>query len=300
MVTKSESRSRSPKKKVAAEPLKAARVQPANGNGASLSNNDVLRRMYVSMLKCRILAERVQGRMADRQPTAGSDFAVGHEAILVGATLELGPEDTIVASSSDFAAQVAKGALLEYLSAQATLENGIHSRASAASFDPFNLSTGLALAHRLEKRRNVVVALCAEDTSKADRCHEAMKFAGIHKLPIIYVLKLGSAFGLEPGKRSPALDDLSFVARDYGFPAIIVDSNDAMAVWRVTQESVHRARNGAGPTLVECETQLAHANDPLAHMEHYMKKRGSWDDEWRRHAADRIEAEIAAATFAGR
>src|SRR5271167_2159490 len=65
MVTKSESRSARPKKKVVARPLKADRVQPANGNGAPPSNHDVLRRMYVSMLRCRKLTERVQRLFAD-------------------------------------------------------------------------------------------------------------------------------------------------------------------------------------------------------------------------------------------
>ena len=232
--------------------------------------------------------------MAARAKT-DSGFTVGHEAIVVGATLELNPEDTMVASPRNFAALIAQRASLEFVLSQAASENEIqavvanqHLRATF-SLDPFNLGTGVALAQKLEKKRNVVVALCAEDTSTPGRWHEAMKFAGIHKLPIIYVLKRSSAFDLDPATRSPVLDDVSFVAHDCGFPAIIVDSNDAVAVWRVAQESIHRARSGAGPTLIECEVQLAHASDPLAQMEHYMKKRGAWDDEWRRDvaAADR-------------
>ncbi len=235
-----------------------------------------------------------------------SGFTVGHEAIVVGATLELNPEDTMVASPRNFAALIARGASLEFVLSQAASENEIqavvanqHSRATF-SLDPFNLGTGVALAQKLEKKRNVVVALCAEDTSISGRWHEAMKFAGIHKLPIIYVLKRSSAFDLDPATRTPVLDDVSFVAHDCGFPAIIVDSNDAVAVWRVAQESIHRARGGAGPTLVECEVRLAHAGDPLAQMEHYMKKRGAWDDEWRRDAAAQIEAGITEAVVAGK
>jgi TPP-dependent pyruvate/acetoin dehydrogenase alpha subunit len=308
MVTNRESRSRSAKKKVAAKPLKADRVPPINGNGASSSNHDVLRRMYVSMLRCRMLTERAQYLLSGSTPTTNGEFASGHEAIVVGATLEAGPEDTVVASPRNIPAQIAKGASLECVVSQAELPSqtsavvaAASSSANPASADPFNLGTGLALSHRLEKKRNVVVALGADDASTGDRrWHEALKFAGIHKLPIIYVLKRRSAFGLEPANRNPALDDLSFVARDCGFPAIIVDGKDAVAVWRVTQESTHRARNGAGPTLIECEIQQAGSSDPLAHMEHYMKKRGAWDGDWKHEAADRIEAEIAGAVFAGR
>jgi TPP-dependent pyruvate/acetoin dehydrogenase alpha subunit len=305
MVTNGERRSRNAKKKVAAKSLKGDRaVRP---NGASSSDHDVLRRMYALMLKCRMLAERAQHLLGGSTPTTDTDFGIGHEAIVVGATLGLGPEDSMVASPRNLPAQIAKGAPLHYLLSQVALDSGIqsvvatqHLSAGAGAFDPFNLGTCLALAHKLEKRRNVVVALCAEERSTSDRWQQGMKFAGIHKLPMVYVLKRHSAFDLDASNRSPLLDDLSFVARDGGVPAIIVDSNDAVAVWRVTQESIHRARNGAGPTLIECEIQAAYSNDPLAQMEHYMKKRGAWDDEWRQDATDRIEAEIAGAVSAVR
>lgn len=302
----SKSRLGSPKKKVAATPLTSASVQPANGNGVAPSNQDVLRCMYALMLKSRRMMEQAQRLLNGDAPKFDSDFTIWHEAIVVGATLELNADDTMVASPRNFAALVAQGASLDFVLSQAALGNEIqavvatqYSRTNLSP-DPFNVATGFALVHKLEKKRNVVVALGAEETSTADRWHEAMKIAGIHKLPIIYVLKRDSAFDLEPAKRTPVLDDLSFVARDCGVPAIIVDANDAVAVWRVTQESIHRARNSAGPTLIECEIQLVHASDPLAQMEHYMKKRGAWDDEWTRDTANRIEAEITGAAFAAR
>ena len=300
MVTKSESRAGRKTKAVMAKPPEAKRVQPTNGNGTALSNQEVLCRLYFSMLKCRMLSERAQRVVTVRDP-ADYDFAIGREAIVVGATLELGPEDTIAASPRNFSAQVAKGASVEALSSQPSHEDRTQP-GSTARLDPFNLGTGLALAQRLEKKRNVVVALCSSSDAASPDCrHEAMKFAGIHKLPVIYVLKRSSAFELGPEKRSPALEELSFMARDCGFPAIIVDGQDAVAVWRVAQESIHRARNGAGPTLIECDTESSPDTDPLAHLEHYMRKRGVWDDQWRRDAAHRIDAEIAetATAFSG-
>lgn len=299
-MTKSSAEKR--RKEDAAKPLSAAQVQPANGNGGSPSNHDVLRRLYSSMLKCRMMAERAQRLLGGRQP-ADYDFDLGHEAVAIGATLELGPEDTIVASPRNFSAQIATGTSLKYLLSPKARRNGLQTPAvakglawaSAASFDPFNLGTGLALTHRFEKKRSVVVALCAEDTAPLDRRHEAMKFAGIHRLPIIYVLKGASTFELGRAQPNPGLEELSFMARDCGFPAIIVDANDAVAIWRVAQESIHRARNGAGPTLIECETQSSFANDPLAQMEHYMKKRGAWDDQWRQDTTLLIGAEMEAA-----
>jgi TPP-dependent pyruvate/acetoin dehydrogenase alpha subunit len=292
MVTKSKSRVGRRKQPTAPQPLSAEKAQPANGDRVSPSNQDVLRTLYASMLKCRILAERVQGLPDGQAHSHDYAFDIGHEAIVVGATVELGPQDTLVVSTGNFAAHVAKGVWLGTLTSRAAPENGAqavvmtdHSPARALSFDPFHLGTGLALAHKLEKKRSVVIALCTEPDSAPDHWHEAMKFAGIHKLPIIYV-KSGSVFELAPAKGTPAFEELSFMARDCGFPAIVVDGKDAVAVCRVVHESIHRARNGAGPTLIECETRASSAGDPLEHMEHYMKKRGFWDNEWRRKCGD--------------
>ena len=298
MVSKSAERGGRGKREVVSKPMKADQAQPANSNGASASDPELLRRLYVSMLRCRMLSEPMQRLVAGCDSGADCDFAIWHEAIAAGATLELGPEDTLVASPRNFAAQIVKGTQLS----AALCKNGdqvgiaIAGTGGMGSFDPFNLGTAIALAHRLERTRNVVVALCAEDTSSPDRWHEAMKFAGTHKLPIIYVLRCESAFETRAATMTPALEEISFMAHDCGFPAVIVDGNDAVAVWRVAQESLHRARNGAGPTLIECETRFTQYEDPLAHLEHYMKKRGMWDDQWTREARDGIEAEIKVAS----
>jgi len=284
MATKRESRA-GRKKKAVPKPLQEQRPQPTNGDGAAPSNQEALRRLYVLMLKCRKLSERAQNLAASRDTVPDYDYDIGHEAVVVGATLELGPQDTIAASSRNFAAHVVKGSRLEALLAKGHHENRSQ-HGALTLLDPLNLGTGLALAHRLDKKRNVVVALCSRGDAASQDCWlEAMKFAGVHKLPIIYV-KSGSVFELVPAKGAPAFEELSFMARDCRFPAIVVDGKDAVAVWRVVHESIHRARNGAGPTLIECETRASSAGDPLEHMEHYMKKRGFWDNEWRRKCGD--------------
>jgi TPP-dependent pyruvate/acetoin dehydrogenase alpha subunit len=71
---------------------------------------------------------------------------------------------------------------------------------------------------------------------------------------------------------------------------VIVDGQDVVAVWRVAQESVYRARNGGGATLIDCRMDAA--RDPLAHMEHYLRKRSLWDQAWREKAEAEITAEV--------
>jgi pyruvate dehydrogenase E1 component alpha subunit len=89
---------------------------------------------------------------------------------------------------------------------------------------------------------------------------------------------------------APLLKAVSLLTRSGGFPGVIVDGQDVVAVWRVAQESVHRARNGGGPTLIDCRMDAA--RDPLAHMEHYLRKRNLWDEAWREKAEAEITAEV--------
>ncbi len=295
--TRNRSDASSHKKSLSKPPVTAAAQKSANGNGSapSPSDADVLRQLYLGLLKCRMVEEFAQ----QRSSVAEYDCAIGHEAVVVGSTLGLRAEDTITASGRNLAAQVAEGASFNLLLKQGDRENSCSYRlgsaiASAAiPVDPFNLGTGIALTHKIEQKRNVVIALCTEELQALDRWHEALKFAGAHKLPILYVVKGGGGNPSSSDSQNADLENFSFMARGYGLPGIIVDGRDVVAVWRVAQESLHRARNGSGPTLIDCKMESS--QDPLAHMEHYMRKRSVWDDGWKKKLTREIRAEIEAA-----
>ena len=133
----------------------------------------------------------------------------------------------------------------------------------------------------------MVIAVGIEETSQEGRS-EALKLAGSGKLPVVYVIKNGS----DGAAYAPHLKPVSLLARAGGFPGVIVDGQDVVAVWRVAQESVHRARNSGGPTLIDCRMEAT--RDPLAHMEHYLRKRSLWDEAWREKVAEQIRAELQA------
>jgi pyruvate dehydrogenase E1 component alpha subunit len=260
-------------------------VAPAsNSNGSSPSSGETLRKLYAALLRCRLVQER-----ARLSHSTEYELALGHEAVTAGTTADLGAEDTIAASARNLAALVARGLPLTTLLKELDSAGGVLASITRPSLpeDPFNLGTGIALAHRLQKKQNVVVAFCEKEIVSLDPWHEALKFAGVHKLPMLYVVKSAAPNEQLSGDQPAYLEQFSFMARDYGFPGIIVDGRDVVAVWRVAQESIHRARNGAGPTLIDCRTESA--RDPLEHMEHYMRKRNVWDREWK----DKTEAGIA-------
>lgn len=274
-------------KKTAAHPppqktVPAPSASPT-GNGASPSSADALRKLYASLLRCRLVQERVR----DSPAADGYDVAIGREAIVAGATANLGIGDMLAVSPRNLGALVAAGAPLAAL----FTSNGqpLSAAGTFTSEDPFNWGAGIALAHRLEHKQNVVAAVAAQPAPSLDTWHDALKFAAAHQLPILFIIENGVATAIPAAGESPHLDPISFFAREYGFPGIVVDGNDVVAVWRVVQESVHRARYGSGPTLVDCRTDAT--RDPLAHMEHYLRKRDAWEDGWNRQ----LQAEITAA-----
>ncbi|HZP23124.1 MAG TPA: thiamine pyrophosphate-dependent enzyme [Terriglobales bacterium] len=242
---------------------------------------ETLRNLYASLLCCR----RVQERLAQGSESAAERFDVrtGHEAVSVGATANLVPEDTVAASSRNLSALVARGIPIRSLVA------GFGASCSPAPLlpeDPFHAGAGCALAHKLERKRHVVVAFCAQQNPSLDDWQEALRFAAGERLPIIFVIENDPA---SAAARNGHLEPVSFQVRGHNLPGIVVDGSDVVAVWRVAQEAVHRARNGWGATLIDCRADAA--RDPLAHMEHYLRKRHAWDDAW----SSGLEMQIAAA-----
>jgi TPP-dependent pyruvate/acetoin dehydrogenase alpha subunit len=285
----------SPQQSKKATPTSGA--QPAtpslsDNRGPTSADADPLHRLYSSLLRCRLVQERVQELCAANEVAPGFAVRIGHEAVTVGATADLGPEDTIAGSHHDLAALIARGVPLAALLAANGAAGSTASMFSQQSFpeDPFNFGTGVALAHKLDQRRRVVVAFCAQEKPPLQSWHDALKSAAAQKLPIIFVIENGTATEGTTKDGSPHLKPVSFLAREYGFPGIIVDGADAVAVWRVAQESVHRARNGSGPTLIDCRSDAS--RDPLERMERYLKTRRLWDEQWRARLERELMTEI--------
>lgn len=297
--TRNRSDATSTKKKLSPQTATRTAAPPAaNGNGAAPSSSEVLSQLYLALLKSRMVQEYAQRHLSGLE----YDFAIGHEAVVVGSIFGLGSQDTIAASKRNFAALAAGAVPLKHLLQQRDTTHscsyGLGSIVSPALLpaDPFNMGTGLALVHKLQQQKNVVVALCSEVEPLLEHWQESLKFAGAQKMPIIYVIKSVAVDPDSAAPHNPHLEEVSFTARNYGFPGIVVDGADVVAVWRVAQESLHRARNGAGPTLIDC--RMESGQDPLAHMERYLRKRNLWDDAWKKRVTGKIKRELKAATSA--
>ncbi len=280
---------------------------------ASPSNPEVLRTLYSVMLKARLLEEQVLALLrAGRLPGVPVPI-LGGEATEVGACIGLQPHDSFATTQPKLATHVVSGTPLIHVFAQlfnvekkylaANPPNGAAMRVvpqTATIEAQFNITAGVALAYRRQERTDVVVTMADDGLAALGFWHEAASIAANERLPIVFVVENSAQARPDAANVFRADEDLRDRAEAYGFPGITVDGNDVVAVWRVAQESIHRARSGAGPTLIECRTWRWHAeadlgggdskpkllkarkeHDPLHRMEHYMKKRSLWKQGWK-------------------
>jgi 2-oxoisovalerate dehydrogenase E1 component alpha subunit len=174
------------------------------------------------------------------------------------------------------------------------------------------IGVGVALAYKMQKKPNVVVALTGEGSTSQGTWHEAVNFAGVHGLPMIIVVENNLWAESVPAKLQSRVENFSVKAQAYGIPGITVDGNDVIAVYRAAQEAVHRAREGSGPTLIECKTyrwyghseidpakyrqvkelEYWKSRDPIITMEHYLGEQGLWSEVWKQELLVEFNKEI--------
>ena len=116
------------------------------------------------------------------------------------------------------------------------------------------LACGAALSAKVRKTDQVAAAFFGDGSSNSGAFHESLNFAAVLKLPVIFVLENNGYADATPIRYAAAIENLSERARGYGIPGVTVDGMDVFSVMEATEEAVARARNGNGPSLVECKT----------------------------------------------
>ncbi|WP_110111553.1 thiamine pyrophosphate-dependent dehydrogenase E1 component subunit alpha [Bacillus sp. CGMCC 1.16541] len=170
-------------------------------------------------------------------------------------------------------------------------------------------AVGVALAGRMEGKDLVTFVTFGEGSSNQGDFHEGANFAGVHKLPVIFMCENNKYAISVPVEKQLACENVSDRAIGYGMPGYTVDGNDPLEVYKVVKEAADRARKGEGPTLVETvsyrltahssddddriyrgqdELTEARQNDPIIKFATYLEEIGVLSDEM----AEQINAEI--------
>jgi TPP-dependent pyruvate/acetoin dehydrogenase alpha subunit len=130
------------------------------------------------------------------------------------------------------------------------------------------VATGLALAFKMRGEPRIAMTYFGEGSTANGQCHEALNFAGVQKLPIVFILENNKFAYSTPTELEFAVDPV-LRAEGYGFPGVSVDGNDVEAVFEAARVAAERARGGYGPTLIECHTMRMHghgAHDDMSYV----------------------------------
>src|SRR3989442_12984350 len=116
------------------------------------------------------------------------------------------------------------------------------------------VAVGCALAFRIREERRVAVGWFGEGSSARGDCHEAMNLAGVRQLPVVFICDNNQWAYSTPTYLEYATEHVADRAEAYGFEGIVVDGCDVLAVHREAKRAIEKAREGGGPTLIECLT----------------------------------------------
>jgi pyruvate dehydrogenase E1 component alpha subunit len=116
------------------------------------------------------------------------------------------------------------------------------------------VAVGMALAFRIREEKRVAVAWYGEGASARGDAHEGMNFAGVRRLPVVFVCDNNQWAYSTPTHLGYAIEHLADRAAAYGFEGVVVDGTDVLAVYREAKRAIEKARAGGGPTLIESVT----------------------------------------------
>lgn len=124
-------------------------------------------------------------------------------------------------------------------------------------------AVGIALAAQIRHTDQVAMTALGEGSSNQGDFHEGLNFAGIHHLPVVFVVENNGYAISVPMALETAVPDIAMRAAGYAMPGVIVDGGDVLACYRAGREAIGRARRGDGPTLIEAKVMrlTAHSSD---------------------------------------
>lgn len=249
--------------------------------------------LYYLLKLTREFEYRVSRLHAQNKISGGVYSGFGQEAVVVGTTFDLKREDVIFPLHRDLGALLVKGVppgvVMAQLYGKATglsrgkdsglhggsLEHGVFGSTSMLA-SSLPVACGFALKFKLRKEPQVALAYFGEGAGSRGDFHEAANFAGVHRLPVIFVCENNQYAYSTPLSQTMAIENVADRAAAYGFKGVVVDGNDLHAVLEASARAVARARAGEGPTLIECKTyrMLGHSpHDRAAYRIEEEKKR---------------------------
>jgi TPP-dependent pyruvate/acetoin dehydrogenase alpha subunit len=248
-----------------------------------------------AMLLMRGIEERAMSLYRQGKVPGSFYDGYGQEAVSAGAAFAMAPEDRLCILHRDLAAHLIRGVTpVRILSQYMGREGGItRGRDGNVHFgdrelgcvgmvsmlpDMMLVATGMAMAFKLRGERRCALTWFGDGSTSRGDFHEAMNWAGVQKLPVVFVLENNQYAYSTPVDKQYAVDPVERAAA-YGFAGVTVDGNDAEAMFEATLAARERAVSGEGPTLIEAVTMRMHGHAAHDDMKYVPKEQV---EEWRR------------------
>jgi TPP-dependent pyruvate/acetoin dehydrogenase alpha subunit len=241
------------------------------GPGADI-DGDTRIALYRCLLEVRALEQRAHDLFLQNLVKGTSHLALGQEAVAAGFAVAMRPDDWTFCTYRGHAHTLARGASMvgvlgELMGREVGLMHGKggsmhltsvpHGAMGSYAIVGAHLPVAAGAAWSAQHRGTEQVAVCffGDGTTNIGAFHEALNFAAVWKLPVVFVCENNQYMEYTPIRTVTAVEHpAADRARAYGLEAILVDGNDADAVHRVARECIARARAGGGPSLVEAVT----------------------------------------------
>jgi TPP-dependent pyruvate/acetoin dehydrogenase alpha subunit len=233
----------------------------------------------------------------------------GQEAISVGSSYVLGPKDRMCILHRDLGAHFVRGLTPDQYLANYMGRSGGPTGGKDGNMhfgdrelgcvgmvsmlpDMALVAAGMAMSFKHRGEPRIAMTYFGEGSTANGQWHEAMNFAAVQNLPIVFILENNGWAYSTPNELEFAVDPVERAAT-YGFEGVLVDGNDVEAVFEASRIAAERARTGGGPTLIEARTLRMHghgAHDDMRYVPKAMREEWAERDPIERYS-ERLVAE---------
>jgi TPP-dependent pyruvate/acetoin dehydrogenase alpha subunit len=288
--------------------------------------------LYYWMKLIRAFEDRVSRLHRQNKILGGVYSGAGQEAIVTGICAPLQPGDFVAPIHRDMGVFIMRGVepgrlMAQLMGKETGLSRGKDSFLHGGDLEhlvfgstsmlgsSLPVAVGAALKFKMKKEKNVAVAFFGEGAASRGDVHEAMNFAGVHKLAVLFVCENNRYAYSTPLEKQMAIEDVADRAPAYGFKGHVCSGNDLLAVLELSERVIARVRAGEGPALIECKTYRYRGHsehdaalyrdqeeliewqsrDPIPRFEYFLEKKGHDIKQIREQVDERTRNEVQAA-----
>lgn len=285
--------------------------------------------MYRTMLTIRRFEEKCNQLFMQGRIPSTLHLYIGQEAVAAGVCAHLRPDDYMLTTHRPHGHAIAKGVSLKAIMAELFAKRtgcclgkggSMHVGDMTVGALPaiaivggnIPIAAGLALAAKRLETDQVTVCFFGDGAANEGAFHEGLNMAALWDLPVVYVCENNLYGASTPFSGAFRVENVADRAAAYGMPGVVVDGMDVEAVYKAAEAAIRRARQGTGPTLVECKTyrMVGHsrsdprnyrsreeeaawqARDPIPHLAQKLKEMKLGTDETLAGIEKEVVAEV--------